>query len=213
MDLTLNNSDVTVSYIDKNGSKVTKSISVEDFIFAVSNKVLLNTGLLSRGIRQFYATGDIKVVTIEIPPKIRDVLYGEETELIREVPFPGLLFIFKLCKSSVARSWCFAIKEPLSNENIKLFHFPFGNVHSNGDICWGNDNKLDSSYNPSVIGALVTKFLNSPFNNDLWYVGKSSEYVPSNNFEFLNYLSGKQRFPLSYLGEIGTYKNIIKNIM
>ena len=87
------------------------------------------------------------------------------------VPYPNLLFIFKVAGGNISSSQVFAVKERRAraiSENTVLYKFPYGNVHYGGGICWGSNSETVRHKALDDMEAVVATFFNATMNNDLY---------------------------------------------
>lgn len=153
---------------DERGLKYTDLVGILSESTAVSR--YLNFGELPGG----YLRGAVDIgnsssflVAIRLAPGKRILpFFGEE----HIVPFPELLFLFKVTNGRPLKSEVYALvcKE---GENV-IAHYPFGNVYDSGSICWGRNTlpHLDSIKDTEK---LIGLFFGSDTNNDLYSVGKN----------------------------------------
>lgn len=180
-------------------------IKYSKFMDALNINTEFTSGLLPPGT-VFYAVsrGD-EIIAIEVPKHRRKIKvlhpYGynfhasEVTDLLKfneshtrdsivsEVPvrLPSLLFIFRLRTNTTFRSEVYALSEPLTSLDQRLYTFPLGNVYSDGTICWG-DVPIATANNTLSLGSAPYLFLDSKFNEDLDR-GKDLLYVTSGGFK------------------------------
>jgi len=214
IDVCIKDDGVKISY-DNGGRKIVKNVSVDDFINSITKDVVQRTGLLSRGVREVFSYGDNDVVTIEIPPRIRDMVFSEDKmKKTYSVPFPSLVFVFWLNGGTIRESWCFATKDPIHKGDAELHYFPYGNVYPDGRICWGDTAFLGKNkYNTSNISAVVTRFLQAPFNRDL----AEEAFTPpkkgvNSTLRLLQHLDGTYKFPKEILRPTLKYDKRIEKI-
>ena len=111
-------------------------------------------------------------VTIFVPRDLRPTAYLK-AENERMIPYPNLLFIFKVASGNIADSKVFAIKAPRARaitDETALYRFPYGNVWSNGKICWGGNSNVVRHKALNDMEEVVAAFFNATMNNDL-YIG------------------------------------------
>lgn len=163
-------SQVKVVIKDEAGLCMQKSISFIKFKEALESAGKISSitpiGKLPKG----YYNGGIGDssntfrVLIFMPPEERGILLFEKEYV---VPMPGIVFAFEVNKGRINRSACFAVADEQLTDNSKLFHYPFGNVYSDGKICWGT-NALPKINSMELIERAVMLFFASGTNNDLW---------------------------------------------
>lgn len=208
---------------DIEGDSVSRNISVDELIAAMSDGIILRTGIMSPGIREYYVCGETEVVVVECAPKIREVSFRREGQV--KIPYPPLLFFFGLKNGKMNNSSVFAIKEPFTDPKMPLYSFPLGDSdpHS-GTICWGH-NSSDSNYiamnkvcdySVANIQGLIVRFFSGKFNNNFtgsnscFHSPKDAKSRVSCATELVKYLKERRVFPLDILKESrAKYEDII----
>lgn len=197
-----NNSIVKVERFFDDGSQDEKGIDFLDLIGILSESTFgshyLNLGELPGGyLRGAIDVGDLSsfLVAIQLAPEKRILpFFGEE----HIVPFPELLFLFKVVKGRTVKSEVYALTNKKGEKVIAKY--PFGNVHDGGSICWGR-NVLPHLDKIKDTEKLIGLFLGSSTNNDLYSVGKNviqkKEFV--NQKGLILEAEKKSKFPHSWL--------------
>lgn len=106
---------------------------------------------------------------IFVPAGIRPVIYHQEAF---NVGFPNVLMLIGLQHNRVVESKMFAITEDSIDaitEETRLYHYPFSNVHYDGEICWGNFD-LPKVKN-TELDKIVRLFFALPSTDDLYNSG------------------------------------------
>lgn len=223
----LTDDNVKVVQKSDDNEEVSRNIAVHELIAAMSDDVILRTGIMSPGIREYYVYGEREVIVVECPPKIREAKFMGHSGRIK-IPFPPLLLFFGLLDGKMNNSAVFAIKEPFTDPSMTLYSFPLGDAdpHS-GTICWGHNsansnytamNKV-ASYGVSNVQGLVVRFFSGKFNDN--FTGNNSCFTSPKDAKrrisrasgLVNYLKGKTSFPLDILKKAGIkYEEVIKNV-
>jgi len=216
--VTVEISEDNIKVLFKQGGRTaTKNVAVEDFIAAIQKDMVLRTGIQARGVREFLISGNRMVITLEVPPRIRDIVFHDRdvgAKLKYKIPFPALVFIFEMHNKILHESWCFATKEPLWKPSVELHLFPFGNVHPDGKICWGSGNiKSDEEYSAANVSTLVEKFIKAPFNTDL----SQNIFLPprpqiKTTHDLIKSLHDTFEFPFDILKAISSYEAKVARI-
>ena len=219
--------NVRIIQSDQDGKRTSRNIAIHELIAAMSDDIILRTGIMSPGIREYYVYGEKEVITVECPPKIREVAFRYEDKPVN-IPYPPLLFLFGLKEGKMNNSSVFAIKEPFTNPNMPLYSFPLGDADANnGQICWGHSSR-DSNYaamnkvadyGVSNVQGLIVRFFSGKF-NDNFTINNSSFTSPSDSkskvtcaTQLMQYLKDKRTFPLDILKKSNTtYEQMIKLI-
>ena len=184
----------------ESGLSGSKFVTADDLQAAFANSER-DTGWLSPGILRagYGKLGDWFV--LHAPPQkitIHLLELGSVT-----IPTPELVL------AGAGRSYyLWALKEPFSPQ-ARLYDAPFPNVHSGGQICWGNNTPPLAS--PSSAHPAWQLFFESPFNGHL-VQGKVSHHKEDVR-ELLVKLDGKSKFPSSQLiAERGTLNSNIERL-
>lgn len=202
-------SDNDIITTQKNGlKKEIREIHLNDVLEIVKSGLVLTTGLMATGIKEYNLDKNGKeYITLELPPRIRKVSYrhSDNDEVGKYiVPFPGLVFVAVFENKKMYDCICVAIRKPLSQNSGKLFHFPFSNVNSDGRICWG-DGVNKNRYSLLNVDSLARYFLESNFNQDLSdrrFISPSAKVKTMG--DFFRYLDGLEKFPETTLKSFGT---------
>jgi PRTRC genetic system protein B len=185
---------------EETGLSGSKFITADDLQAAFANSER-DTGWLSPGIvRAGYGkNGDWFV--LHIPPQkvtIQLLDMGNVT-----IPNPALVLA-----GSGRSYYLWALKEPFSPQ-ARIFDAPFPNVHSGGQICWGNNTPPLAS--AASAQSIIRLFFDSPFNGHL-VQGKTRRHQTDVR-EFLVKLEGKNKFPVNQLiAERGTVNSNIERL-
>lgn len=124
------------------------------------------------------------------------------------VPFPPLVFYFRVKKGTLQLKLCFALAANSINDDALLKCYPFGNVSSaSGSICLGNistgtiTNFLDTE-------DIVFNFFNSETNGDYYSKNTATKYRQE---ELLKKLENMSAFPADWLKDSsGTVGSLFK---
>ena len=130
-----------------------------------------------------------------------DFDYGDK--IYENVGIPRLVFAIKVFNNSVLQTKVVAIKDKIVTENTAIYCYPFSNVYSDGNVCWGGV-QLPAFDNAISLKSMPDIFLSSPSNNHLYGKNLSSlEYRP-----LLEELSNRE-FKDEYLSPMGkvTFKS------
>ncbi|WP_193774770.1 hypothetical protein [Vallitalea guaymasensis] len=121
------------------------------------------------------------------------------------IPFPSCVFYFKCKNQKLISSKVFTFKTKSILKTSKLYTYPFGNVYSNGDICWGG-NLLPNLTTLKDIDDVVRLFFCSKTNNDLYNINNTK--LKKSQDKLIKYLVGKKIFPTDILVLNSYAKNI-----
>lgn len=138
--------------------------------------------------------GSYKVAVL-YPKKKRGVKYYKDNYF---VPYPNTLYIYEVKNGICQMKRCFAvrdkdIKKNGISESTPLYHFPFGNVYENGNMCYGGI-KMPDLKHMGNIDTLVSLFLNGGVNDDLYTPARCTT-LNKKQYEVYRYLESKEVFP------------------
>lgn len=169
---------VRVQITDSDGCVSQKIVTYDCFLEMLRDSSVSSTDYVGLGaMPNGYVDGSISVkdsntfrVITKVPADKRPLTYYDSTYV---APFPSLVFEFQVVKGNVTDSHCFALRE----SDQMLCHYPYGNVHNSGSICWGG-NILPQLSRLKDVDILVALFFGSRTNDDLFnsaYVQGSGE--------------------------------------
>lgn len=98
-----------------------------------------------------------------------------------------------------------------AGESGALYHYPFGNVHSDARICWGG-NVLPKVMCMKDMEKLVSLFFSAQTNDDLYKMVETKidgKDVSLSQREFIEYVSKMDTFPMGVLRPFGLTINQI----
>lgn len=185
---------VEVEIEEDNKEMIRRSMSYCDF-YKCLNKAALNETMFHLGkLPHGYVDSEISLMdpstftcVVRLSKEKRLLLYYGE---VFEVPFPELIFKFGIVSGNVTYSVCYACVDN------QLYHYPYGNVHMDGKICWGNI-RIPSITTLADVDILVSLFLASATNDDL--------FISMNGCATQRALVAKikhlEDFPINYLKE------------
>lgn len=210
---------IKVSYDGTNGSTVQKIIDPESLVDALSKQVKFETGLLPKGTKYFKHMEHMDLIVIEYPGHIRQIQFKGGSTFTVPIP-PTVHFIhlnMERNQYKFAGSRCFCLVQPLISPATDLYMFPYGNVHSGGDVCWGSIQLPAVKELPGVL-AYVDTFFSSVFNGDLGggtfqtfhYTAEDGTRVEVNHAaRLMAYMNGKTDFPMDKLVRTTDFKSMI----
>lgn len=147
-----------------------------------------DSGWIKAGIQRvgFNALGDWFVYFM---PGCKVTVTLGKSEAIT-VPIPSTLLV-----GVNQAHYLLAVKGKTFDPMGQLFHAPFPNVHPDGKICWGKNEKPKVEANSAE--AVWSLFFNSPFNGDL--VQNKSKKFQEDVRKQLKALVGESTFPVKSL--------------
>lgn len=163
--------DVEMVRIVEGINEITKKcISYEDFLAIVNNSTkadnFLHVGKLPEGYYDAILDKDemgFKCLVV-VPEGLKPIIYYSD---IYMVPFPKLMFYFKVRTGILKESKVYALKSGRISDKTTLYKYPFGNVYDGGKICWGG-NVINGIYELRKVERIISTFFGSPTNDDLW---------------------------------------------
>lgn len=185
--LKISNSGVKAEFEGDKG-KVYKNISLPSLSKVLTVDAEFDTGFLPIfgknyiGVKRYYKYPDKEIIFIEASPANRTVNFGKndfDTKEFKNVAFPGLLMAITMRVKSngqleVANHKLFATPNPIIRDNDQLYRFPFGNVYSDGAICWGNIVPGKNIKTLTQAASLLDEFLYGRMNADLYTPNRSN---------------------------------------
>lgn len=185
-----------------------KEINFYDFL-KILNESRTVEGLVPVGkLPEGYYDGNIDINSngleclIVLPEGIKPLIYHNK---VYTIPFPALLFFFKVQEGRITTSQVHALKKGKVTDKDCVYLYPFGNVHSKGSICWGH-NTVDGISSFRELEKAISMFFGSPTNDDLW--NKERINVSGNDSRIIQRgliesLVGQNEFPLELLVDSG----------
>lgn len=181
----------------EDGTVTKKKVSAKELAYSLSaatTNEYIHIGRMPKGYydSRIDATGkDCFDIVLTTDAGIYPVQYLNEPPKL--IPFPKLAFRFSFMNGQLKDSLCFALK----TGSPVLYHYPFGNVYSNGKICWGG-HSFDGITKLHHSEQVARKFYELATNDDLW----SSTYVHGHApilSAVYNELAGMETFPEEWL--------------
>lgn len=131
-----------------------------------------------------------KVLTLI--PKGKRVFQHIETTF-PEMNVPALLFYWVIENNRIYKTSVYALKEPVFNNKTTLYQYPYGNVYSSGDVCWGTIDRPEINM-LKKLDIAETVFLRSITSNDLYSESYTTQKEKSLR-DLLWYVNGFEEFP------------------
>ncbi len=136
---------VTIQQFNNELSRGETAVTFKDFYLALKEVMEQGTqdnthyssGVLPKGCIKHEVlskSGDKQAVWIEVPKAQWDIHFFERP--FQQVGFPRLLFRYTVYQKRVTNISVFAVKEDMElEEGMKLYQFPYSNVHPSGSVC------------------------------------------------------------------------------
>ncbi len=193
-----------IVFTDKAGKKNSKIVEMESLLMAFKCAVKTDVGQTPIGKIPFgYYDGAIgmhynklcaDIVTV-LPASMQMMQY-ENTQY--DVCMPSLVFSFHVNKGKLENTRVFTLKDEKPTEKSVLYRYPYGNVQDDGRVCWGS-NTLPEIREIKRLEMVMTLFIQSPCNSDLYH---SEKCIGQNDVplrELFEQLRNVQSFPEEYL--------------
>jgi len=212
----------------ESGVKSTKIVDYNSFFEAVNKNIVLQTGLLPLGCRDFSRADGHVIAMLEEPPRIENMEFHNrrsEGENIykAKLPMPGILIGVKLQEGrGVTQASVWALKTPIKDLDDILYNCPLGNTYAgrgsgSGNFCWGNTTGIWKDIkHVHQLRSMVNIFYTSRFNSDLSPCFNIPASMADENIKSVldlwKYLNGKKEFPTEILMEACTFKTAIQGM-
>ena len=172
--------DRAILQVEKGGGVIEeKYLHLQDIKDIFFNDILSDSGLLPSlvnpngtvTIKRIAQKGQKGAIIIEGLNLIKDITYKETT--YKDVPLPhiymGLRYEFRTSGMKVTSSYLLATYNQVFDKG-ELFVPPFPNLYgnSNGQICWGGEQKLAKYTDPKQLIFAIDEFFSAAFNDDLY---------------------------------------------
>ncbi len=188
---------VTFTVKKTDGQQIRKKVRIDQFIDLIQTATdscrFRRIGHIPDGLVDFSIgdrAGHFKAVFM-VPAGIRMLPYYGE---VFTVPFPETVFFLSTQSGRVVESKVF------SKKGSRLYHYPFGNVYSDGRICWGGTS-LPSVQAISDMKKIPALFYGGDTNNDLYQVGTNviRKDIFTHQRGLIHALKDLQEFPTEWL--------------
>lgn len=201
---------VDLVFYFKDGGEEHKTISFSEYLMSIQKSVevgkdSLNIGKLPNG----YYDSCINMnnpqsfkIVLTVPGSIRLINYYGDSYAI---PFPHMAFFIECRNGKKHKSLAVALKaidKEIINDDVIVCNYPFGNVHQDYEICWGqNDLKPLACIKDAE--QYIAQFFSSETNNDLYNVGFNVPNIPefTNQRGLIEALVERDWFPNEWLVE------------
>ena len=190
--------------LDASGKKTTKLLTVDQFVRVLENDAsakndrfhrfgknrdpLYEGGVGEKGSLAgvFFAPGQKRMVSYR----------GRHYK----VPFPSLVFLFRVNANGASfDKMCYAIADENPSDETILYRYPFGNVSSHGDICFGNI-KRSKVMSFEEFDLWIDDFFNSITSDDYYDEGESAlNNSGLKQGQLLTRLKKEDAFPVEWL--------------
>lgn len=202
--------EVELVFYFEDGREEHKTTSFNEYLMSIQKSVEVGRDSLRIGkLPNFYYDGCINInnpqsfkIVLTVPGSIRLINYYGDSYAI---PFPHMAFLFECRNGKKHKSLAVALKaidKEIITDEVIVCRYPFGNVHTNYEICWGQ-NDLNASTCIKDAEQYIEQFFNSETNNDLYSVGSNVPNIPefTNQRGLIEALVERDLFPDEWLVE------------
>lgn len=216
--------EYTVKVIEKNSDKSNiKYIEVDDLIDILKasktiikrdeHKLLFRSPILTSfddvsTIQYIVVSNNIQYIVIKKNEGKHDFALGNK--MFKQMNLPTLIFTFKIYDGVIMSGYVCCVKDPIVIESTKIYYYPFGNVYSDGHICFGGNNMANHKIcDYTQLHSMPSRFLLMPTSDT--YTQKSKYKMVTN--ELCEYLTNN-KFDKEMLLEYNnlTFENYIKKV-
>ena len=199
----------------KNGKKRSRIVSMESLLKAMQKSLVIKREGVAVGKIPFgYYDAQINedqgmfcADMIAVLPAGKQMMRYEDT--LYDVSIPSLVFRFEVNREIITGTRVYVMKDKTPTDQSCLYRYPFGNVSSQGVVCWGR-NKLPHIHDLKGLEEVMILFMQSPCNSD-YYNGK--DYCGHAGLplrELFEKLKDEEAYPDDYLVAL---KNGNKNMI
>lgn len=157
----------------KNGKKRSRIVSMESLLKAMQKSLVIKRGGMAVGKIPFgYYDAQITedqgmfcADMIAVLPAGKQMMRYEDT--LYDVSIPSLVFRFEVNRERITGTRVYVMKDKTPTDQSCLYRYPFGNVSSQGGVCWGG-NKLPDIHDLKGLEEAMMLFIQSPCNSDYY---------------------------------------------
>ena len=192
-----------IVFTDKNGKKSSKLVEIGSLLKAFKCAVMMEVEQAPIGKIPFgYYDGAVSMCNsklcadiVTVLPASMQMMQYEDTQY--DVCIPSLVFSFHVDKGRLKDTRVFTLKDEKPTDDSVLYRYPFGNVHNNGEVCWGS-NAFPDILEIKRLEMIMTLFIQSPCNSDLYQSEKCIGMKDVPLRELFEQLRNVQSFPKEY---------------
>ncbi len=166
----------------------------------MSKRRTVDSGRLPGNTHRYIQLGSKRKLYLWYPAQIKRFQISPKTEAQR-YPIPPVLIKLVFEDEKLYSTYLWATDSSfLRLHNPPLYYFPYGNVYSDGRLCWGSV-KYRSDYSPSSVDYNMSLIFTSSYNDDLGRNVGSFGYGhrDSTSLDHLKNLKDKGIFPENQL--------------
>lgn len=193
-----------VVIIRKNGKKKSRIVSMKSLLKAMGNSLILPKVSIAVGKIPFgyydaqvsEEQGKFCADMIAVLPAGRQMIRYEDT--LYDVSIPSLVFRFEVYREKITETDVYVMKDEVPTDKSCLYRYPFGNVNSKGQVCWGR-NKLPEIHDLKGLEEAMTLFIQSPCNSDYYSGDKCCGHAGLSLRELFEKIKDEDVYPEDYL--------------
>lgn len=185
--------------LEQEDSVEVKTMDYDSFITLMTasagNESYIHLGEISPNyVDAAIAKTDSFKIFLKSPAQKRLMLYAEGHYWI---PFPGCLFFLRVYQGALQEMYLYSIADTEITAKTQLYHYPFGNVASNGGVCMGNIHFQNLTFKDA--DKIVEAFFLGKTNNDLY---NTHNVKPAYSLsQLIHKLEKREIFPKRWLSE------------
>lgn len=189
--------------ITDHGVTTEKRLTVDDYVNMIKSSELkvenyITVPKVSDCVYDLKMTpsGDSFTAVVVLPAMVRPFCYlGKHLR----IPFPPLICKIEVKMRERKETFLYALDTDNPSLDSPLFHYPFGNVDSNGHCCFGNIRTTPDVARPETI---LNAFLCGETNEDYWNPGKCNAREASQG-DLLRRIMDTDIYPQQLLAKCG----------
>lgn len=160
----------------QDGKKQSRIVSMESLLMAMQKSVIMPKVSIAVGKIPFgyydaqvsEEQGKFCADMVAVLPTGKQMMRYEDT--FYDVSVPSLVFRFEVVRQRITKTQVYVMKDEKPTDKSRLYRYPFGNVSTDGWVCWGG-NKLPDIHDLKGLEEAMMLFIQSPCNTD-YYEGK-----------------------------------------
>ena len=193
---------VTITGAD--GKKISRIVTVASVVKALCNSALqqrvnVAVGQIPFGYYDAQVSeeqGKFSADMVAVLPAGKQMMQYEET--LYDVSVPSLVFCFSVTREKIMRTRVYAMRDETPTDKSCLYQYPFGNVNSVGQVCWGGNN-LPSVRSLKGLEEAMMLFIQSPCNSDYFRGKEYCGHAEISLRELFEKLKDEDVYPEDYL--------------
>lgn len=188
----------------KSGKKKSRIVSMESLLKAMHKSLVIKSAGTAVGKIPFgYYDAQISedqgmfcADMIAVLPAGKQMMRYEDT--FYDVSVPSLVFRFEVARGKITGTRVYVMKDEAPTDQSCLYRYPFGNVSSQGGVCWGG-NKLPEIHDLKGLEEAMMLFIQSPCNSDYYNGSDYCGHAGLSLRELFVKLKDEEAYPDDYL--------------